>query len=60
MNKRPLSERIDAFLLAFRPTKYIPIHPDDVEEAMTKHNAERYELPYRALGKKVLFGGKKQ
>ena len=59
MKKRPLAERIDNWIFMHQTSgsKHIPIHVDDVDDALKKHMYARYELPYRVLGTGAVFGG---
>ena len=60
MKKRPLAERIENYLWFHSPPADtpIPIHPDDVEDALKKGMYDRYDVPYRVLGSQGTFGGK--
>lgn len=59
MSKTPFVERVERFLMYHGAHMgYIPIHPDDVEEALKDKNYERFDYPYRPLGSQGTFGGK--
>lgn len=59
MPKVPFTERVERFLMYHGARQgYIPIHPNDIEEALKDANYERYEYPYRPLCSTGSFGGK--
>jgi len=52
MKKRPLKERISCWFEGHYDGSQdnIPIHPEDLDEALKKGMYDRYEIPYRILG----------
>ena len=56
MNKTPIKERIERFIIFHDPQEHIPIHPDDAEK-VGKTLWGKFHLPFKILAQAGTWGG---